>query len=84
MYRLRLYSPLRKWKKGDFPLRPYVHLSSGQTCGETKEKDILLSLQLMTAKEIDHVVDSMKKELEEFRTKAKKELLTLKSKICRP
>jgi len=80
MHRLRLFSPLRKWKKNDYPLSPYVHISIG-TYGETKEGDILLSPQLMTAIEIDEAVNSMKKELEEFRTKAKKELQTLKSKI---
>lgn len=82
MYRLRLYSPLRKWTKGDVPLSPFVHLSIG-TYSRTKGDDILLSPQLMTAKEIDYTVDSMKKELEEFRRKAKKELPILKAKILR-
>ena len=82
MHRLRLYSPLKKWKVGDYPLSPYVHLSIG-TYSQTKEGDILLSSQLMSAKEIDEVVNSMKKELEVFRKKAKAELLTVKAKILR-
>jgi hypothetical protein len=79
MHRLRLFSPLKKWKKGDLPLSPYVHLSIG-TYG-SEDGNVLLSPQLMTAKEIDEVVNSMKRELEEFRKKAKQELQTLKSKI---
>jgi hypothetical protein len=76
MYRLRLYSPLREWKIEDPPLIPFVHLSVG-TYSTGEAGDILLSPQLMTPSEIDDEVDSMKRELEEFRELAKAELLAV-------
>jgi hypothetical protein len=80
VYRLRLRSSLRKWKKGDCPLSPFVHLSIG-THSQSQEGDILLSEQLMNPLEIDHAVDSMKTELEEFRERAKAELVSIKETI---
>ncbi len=79
MHRLHMYSPFRKWKKGDPLASPYVRLSVGRC--QTVEGEMLLSPKLKTAKEIDEVVDSLKKELEEFRAVAKKELPSLKSRI---
>ncbi|MCO6057965.1 hypothetical protein NG726_14960 [Pseudomonas sp. MOB-449] len=79
MDKLALHSPLHSWKKGQYPVNPFVYLSVG-----THHEDdgrILLSAQLMTDVEIDHEVDSMIKELEEFRKKAKKELRMLRVKM---
>ena len=79
MNRLALFSPLRAWKKGEYPLSPFVHLSVGTYSLE--QEHILLSPQLMTAKEIDEVVDQLREELEEFRKKAKNELKSLHEKM---
>jgi len=79
MHRFAIYSPLGAWKKGDLPTSSFVHLSAGMYSEEHDR--ILLSAQLMTESEIDHVVDELKKELEEFRTKAKKELQSLHEKM---
>jgi len=79
MHRFAIYSPLGVWEKGDYPVSPFVHLSAGMYSEE--DGRVLLSAQLMTDLEIDHVVDGLKKELEEFRAKAKKELKSLNDKM---
>ena len=79
MHRFTIYSPLGVLKKGDYPTSPFLHLAAG-TYSEKQER-ILLSAQLMTDSEIDQVVDELKKELEEFRTKAKKELKSIQDKM---
>jgi len=79
MHRFTIYSPLGAWTKGDHPTSPFVHLSAG-TYSEEQGR-VLLSAQLKTDSEIDYVVDELKKELEEFRTKAKKELKSLHEKM---
>lgn len=79
MHKLTLYSPLRSWKKGQLPVSPFVSVAIG-THSEV-DGQLLLTAQLMTESEIDHEVDSLVKELEEFRKNAKKEIRTLKAKM---
>lgn len=79
MHRFAIYSPLGVWKKGEYPVSPFVHLSAGMYSEE--DGCVLLSAQLMMDSEIDSVVDELKEELEEFRTKAKKELKSLNDKM---
>lgn len=79
MYRFAIYSPLRAWKKGDYPLSPFLHLSVGTYSKE--QEHILLSAQLMTEREIDEVVDQLRNELEDFRKEAKNELKSLREKM---
>jgi len=79
MHRLSIYSPARKWKKGDLPTSPFVYLTLG---AHSKDNDnILLSPQLMSDSEIDEVVTQLKAELDDFRKKAKKELKSLREKM---
>ena len=80
MNRLAMYSPLRDWEKGQLPTSPFVHIMVG-TCSK-EAGHVLLSPQLMTAGEIDEAVAQMRAELDEFATKAKRELRELKSKIA--
>jgi len=79
MYRLSIYSPLKKWKKGDLPTSPFLYLTVGTHSKENNH--ILLSPQLMSDREIDEVVIQLKAELDEFGKKAKKELKALRDKI---
>jgi hypothetical protein len=79
MSKFSIYSPLREWKRGEYPVTPFLYLSTGTHY--QVEGNLLLSAQLMTVKEVDEVVDQMKLELEEFRIKAKKELKSLQEKM---
>jgi len=79
MYKLMMYSPLRSWKKGQLPISPFVSIAVGSHT-ET-DGHLLLSPQLMTDDEIDNEVEKLVKELEQFRTSAKKELKTLRAKM---
>ena len=79
MHRFTIYSPLGVWKKGEYPTSPFLHLAAGAY--SEQHGHVLLSAQLMTDSEIDEVVDGLKKELEEFRTKAKKELKSIQDKM---
>ena len=81
MYRLMIYSPIRDWKKGEYPISPFLHLAVGMHSSE--QGNILLSEQLMTGSEIDNVVEEMKRELEEFRKRAKAELHSLREKMLK-
>ncbi len=79
MHRLSIYSPIKKWKKGEMPISPFVYLAVGT---HSKENDlILLSPQLMSELEIDEVVTQLKAELDEFGKIAKKELKSLREKM---
>lgn len=79
MHRLSIYSPLKKWKKGDLPTSPFLYLTVGTHSKENNH--ILLSPKLMSGREIDEVVTQLKAELDEFGKKAKKELTSLQKKI---
>lgn len=79
MYKLALYSPLRSWKKGQPPTSPSVSVAMG--AHTEADGQLLLTAQLMTDSEIDHEVEVLMKELEEFRVMAKKELRTLKARM---
>jgi len=72
MNRFSIYSPLATWKKGQYPVAPFLRLSVGFS--SEKDGNVLLSPQLMTEKEVDETVDGLIKELEEFRRTTKKEL----------
>lgn len=80
MHTLALHSPFRSWKNGELPVSPFVSLTVG-THTEDETGCYLLTPQLMTEAEIDYEVNRLIKELEEFRKAAKKELLTLQSKM---
>lgn len=71
-----LYSPLRAWKKGDYPISPFIHLSLDRY-SQSNNGHILLGQQLTTNREIDDLIEQLKDELENFRKKAKQHLATL-------
>ena len=73
MYQLSVFSPLSSWKKGDYPVAPFVHISV-DFHSEEEDGRILLSPQLVTDNEVDNAVDALIRELEAFRKAAKKEL----------
>ena len=79
MHKLSIYSPLRTYKKGGYPVSPFVHLSVG--IHSASEENILLSPQLMSDQDIDETVEKIHRELEEFRKEAKRELKTLRKKM---
>jgi hypothetical protein len=79
MYKFTLYSPLRSWKKGQPPTNPFVSVAVG--AHSTTDGQLLLTSQLMTDLEIDHEVDGLIKEMEEFRKAAKKELRNLRARM---
>ncbi len=81
MYRFSIYSPLRKWKKGDIPVSPFIYLKLA-TYSEKNDK-ILISPELMSDPEIDEIVTQLKQELDEFGKKAKKELKSLREKMMK-
>ena len=74
-----LYNPLSRWKKGDNPVPPIVHLALG--IYSESEGKILLGPDLMTDKEVDDLVDLLLGELEKFCEQAKKELRSLREKM---
>lgn len=79
MNKLKMYSPLHSWKKGERPIDPFVYIEVGTHTSSGTH--LFLSPQLMTDTEIDYEVDSLVKELEQIRTAAKSELRTLQAKI---
>ena len=60
-------------RKGDKPFTPFVHIHLSEHQSDSKGH-ILLSPQLMTDKEIDEAVNSLVKQLENVRKKAKLKL----------
>ena len=79
MNKFAMYSPLQSWKKGELPVAPFVSLAVGTHV--ESDGQLLLTPQLMADSEIDHEIDGLIKELEEFRKAAKKELRTLQAKM---
>jgi hypothetical protein len=79
MHKFTLYSPLRSWKKGQPPASPFVSLAIGAHSATAGH--LLLTSQLMTDLEVDHEVDGLIREMEEFRKTAKNELRKLKAKM---
>ncbi len=79
MHRLSIYSPVRKWKKGDPVGLASVYLSLGSY--QERDGHILLSAQLMADQEIEEVVIQLKAEIDEFGRKARKELKTIRKKM---
>jgi acyl-CoA reductase-like NAD-dependent aldehyde dehydrogenase len=75
MSRLSVYSPLATWKKGEYPITPFVHVAVA--FHSEADGQVLLSPPLMTEKEVDDEVDALVRELEAFRQSAKKELATI-------
>lgn len=80
MNKIVIHSPLRKWKKGQMPISPFINLSVGSD-GISRDHDILISSQLATDQEIDYAVNNLIKELEKLRNEAKKELAFLHRKM---
>lgn len=76
MHRLKIYSPLKNWKKGEYPVEPFLYLAVG--LNHTQDGNVLLSAQL-TTKDVDNVVEQMKQELDEFSVCAKQELRRLQN-----
>ena len=76
MSTFELYSPLRTWKKGDYPISPFIHLSLGHY-SQSNDGHILLGQRLMTNREIDDLIEQLKNELENFRKEAKQHLIIL-------
>lgn len=76
---LIMHSPLHNWKKGEFPVSPFVAIAVG--AHTESDGKILLSPNLMTDLEVDYEVNRLIKNLEKFRSSAKKELKSLQSKM---
>ncbi len=76
MSTFELYSPLRVWKEGDYPISPFIHLSLGHH-SQSNDGYILLSQPLTTNREIDDFIEQLKNGLEKLRKEAKQELTTL-------
>ena len=77
MHRFALYSPPRGAVAQQLPVSPFVSLVVASHVAQAGE--LFLSAQLMTDSEIDFEVDALIKELEEFRTSAKKKLRASKA-----
>ena len=77
MHRFALYSPPRGTLAQQLPVSPFVSLVVASHVAQAGE--LFLSAQLMTDSEIDFEVDALIKELEVFRTSAKKKLRALKA-----
>ena len=65
-------------KKGDVPFKPCLSIYLSEHFKDS-EGHILLSSQLMTDKEIDEAVDSLKAQLEKVRKSAKLKLKKVKA-----
>ncbi len=68
-----VYNPLKKWKKGDYPVSPQVTIRLAMYRTES-DGGITFAPYMATEQEIDHTITYLIKELEEVRRKAKKEL----------
>ena len=68
-----VFNPLRKWKKGDYPISPAVYIQLTSFLRDQDER-VLIGHQLMTEQEVDEQINQLAKELEIVRKKAKKEL----------
>ena len=79
MNKLIMHSPLRNWEKGEIPVSPFVAIAVSSH--SESDGKILLSTNLMTDSEIDYYVDHLIKDLEKFRSSAKKELKSLRAKM---
>lgn len=80
MYKLVLSSPLRKWKKGQMPISPFVYLSANSAF-DAVNNEFFFSAQLTTDNEVDVAINNMIKELEKIRISAKKELISLRKEM---
>ena len=72
MKHFSLYSPMKDWKKGDYPVSPFVSVGLSDHVEERGEQ--LLTAELMADSEIDYAVDGLVAELQTLRVKAKAEL----------
>ena len=80
MRRFALYSPSPSAVAQQLPVSPFVSLVVASHVAQAGE--LFLSPQLMTDSELDFEVDALIKELEEFRTSAKKKLRTSKAPVA--
>jgi hypothetical protein len=67
-----VHSPFQSWKKGDYPVSPYVAIALGDHV--TADGERLLTPQLMTDSEIDYEINRKIEELQLVRKQAKREL----------
>jgi hypothetical protein len=74
-----IYTPFADWKSGEIQASPFIHLSVAPNT--IQSEGVLLSAQLVSAKEIDESIDQLRVELEDLRKKAKNELQRLQDKI---
>jgi len=75
MNKFGLYSAPKAGATGNLPFDPFVALVVGSHVAA--EGEIILTPNLMTESEIDYEVNSLMRELEEFRILAKKKLKSL-------
>lgn len=68
-----VFNPLKKWKKGDYPISPAVYVQLTSFVRDQDER-VLVGHQLMTEQEVDEQVNQLVEELEVVRRKAKTEL----------
>jgi len=68
-----VFNPLKKWKKGDYPISPAVYIQLTSFVRDQDER-VLIGHQLMTEQEVDEQINQLVKELEAVRRKAKKDL----------
>ena len=78
--RFGVYNPLREWKKGDLPCNAMVNIAV-QEYSTMKDREILVSANLMTDEEIDYAVDGLIQDLEKARKEAKRTLNKQNQKI---
>lgn len=79
MYRLKMYSPVRAWRKEDMPTNPTVYIELGTYTMHNSH--ILLSSELASDIEVDEAVAQLKCDLDEFSKIAKRELKAMHRKM---
>lgn len=80
MHKFVMYSPLHSWKKGEYPVSPFVAVAVGDHA-TSNDGHLLLTAELVNNTEIDIHIDGLIAELEEFRRTAKSEIKKLQAKM---
>lgn len=70
-----VYNPIKKQKKGSYPLSPQVSIRL-VTYRNESDGSLTFGSYMAMDEEIDHTIDFLIKELEQVRKNAKKELKT--------
>lgn len=58
IYKLALSSPLRKWKKGQMPISPFVYLSANSAF-DAENNEFFFSAHLTPDNEVDVAINNM-------------------------